>query len=148
MILILLVRGPHFAGIKGTRSGRAGLFVNELMHSFVHKLTQQVFTEGLSCALCRCPLGLGPPSYLICSVKLQHSRQAGGTSKLSSEAFSLTLTSVSRDGFGLLAWPSSGWNQSPASYLIEAFVLPSHNILILIIGPFCFFPNYITHINS
>lgn len=46
-------------------------------------------------------------------------------------------TAPSRDEFGFLGWPTSSPNWSPASYLIEAFVLPSHNVLIVIIGPFC-----------
>ena len=62
---------------------------------------------------------------------------AGRMNKLRSEKHSF-LTSISHDGFGFLVWPTSSWNWSPASYLIEAFVLPSHNILIHIIGPFCF----------
>lgn len=46
------------------------------------------------------------------------------------------LTTVSRKGFSFPVWPSSGWNGSLASYLIEAFVRLPHNILILIIGLF------------
>lgn len=90
--------------------------------------------KDVLCALCRCWLGLGPPTSPL---KLQHFRQAGGMNKLRSEKHS-SFTSISRDGFGFPVWPTSSWNWSPASYLIEAFVLPSHNILILIIGPFCF----------
>lgn len=57
--------------------------------------------------------------------------------KLRSEKH-FSFTSPSQDGFGFLVRPTSSWNWSPTSYLIEAFVLPSHNILIVIIGPFCF----------
>lgn len=85
-------------------------------------------------ALCMYRLGLGSQ---ICPVKLWHFHQAGGMNKLRLEKHS-SFTSISRNGFGFLVWPTSSWNWSPASYLIEAFVLPSHNILILIIGPFCF----------
>lgn len=50
-------------------------------------------------------------------------------------AISLTNINLLK-GFSFPLWPSSGWNGSPASFLIEAFVCLPHNILILIIGLF------------
>lgn len=139
-MLIFPVRGPHLESTRGNGSGRAGLPVSGPMPSSAHKLAQQIFPAF--CAGARWAWGHQVPSFARRSGDIPPRQEEGASSAEQPSSLSLSPSSSSH-GFSLLAWPGSGRDRSSTSYLIEAFFLPSHTVLILIIGPFCFFPNYI-----